>query len=94
MPDAPPRKTPPSCAILAAIRSSPGAYGREIIRATGVRSGVVYPALGRLEGRGYIAGRWEDPEITRAARRPARKHYWLTEAGGRLAAEWLGPGGC
>ena len=35
-------------------------YGFDVIDATGLPSGTVYPALGRLERDGYVRSAWED----------------------------------
>ena len=56
-------------------------YGLDIVDATGRPSGTVYPTLGRLEKRGMVAGRWEDPAVSEEARRPRRRYYELTDDG-------------
>jgi len=43
-----------------------------------VEQGALYPALGRLEHRGLLAGEWGTSENNRRA-----KYYRLTAAGGR-----------
>jgi DNA-binding PadR family transcriptional regulator len=43
--------------------------------------GTLYKALARLEGRGLLASRWEDPDIAVAAGRPRRRLYQVTGAG-------------
>lgn len=53
-------------------------YGWEIMQLTGLGSGTVYPLLARLEGRGYLISRWEEP----GGRRPRRRLYTLTDQGG------------
>lgn len=55
-------------------------YGFEILKATGLKPGTVYPTLARFEEAGWIEGRWEhiDPET---ARRPARRYYRVTAEG-------------
>ncbi len=55
-------------------------YGFEILKATGLKPGTLYPTLARFEEAGWIEGRWEriDPET---ARRPARRYYRLTADG-------------
>lgn len=55
-------------------------YGFEILKATGLKPGTLYPTLARFEEAGWITGTWEriDPET---ARRPARRYYRLTPDG-------------
>ncbi len=55
-------------------------YGFEILKATGLKPGTLYPTLARFEEAGWITGTWEriDPET---ARRPARRYYRLTADG-------------
>lgn len=70
--------TPQTAAVLDALGS--GAYGYEVIRATGLPSGTVYPILRRLEASGVLDGRWEacDPV---AEGRPRRRFYTPTNGG-------------
>lgn len=69
-------------AVAAALMSAPDAkhWGYELSRQTGVRSGVLYPILGRLLDYGWLADGWEDP-ATIDGKRPPRRYYTLTEAG-------------
>jgi transcriptional regulator len=49
-----------------------------------VEHGSLYPALHRLERKGWVAAKWEMPKD----RKREFKYYWLTPAGKRqLAAE-------
>jgi DNA-binding MarR family transcriptional regulator len=61
-------------------------YGLEIIKAAGIRSGTLYPVLGRLENLGWIEGEWEDIDPAVEGRRP-RRYYTLTAAGLRAARQ-------
>lgn len=71
--------------ILAAVRDGRN-YGLDIVAHTGLPSGTVYPALGRLSERGLVRSRWEDPDVAEAEARPRRRYYELTaEGAGRLA---------
>ena len=45
-------------------------YGLELIKVTGLKSGTLYPILGRLEDRGWTFGRWEDITPEDAGRSP------------------------
>jgi PadR family transcriptional regulator PadR len=56
-------------------------YGFDVMEATGLPSGTVYPALRRLEQLGLIHSTWEKESKALAEQRPARKYYKLTAAG-------------
>lgn len=56
-------------------------YGFDIMEATGLPSGTVYPALRRLEESGLIGSEWENESEAIARLRPARKYYSLTSQG-------------
>lgn len=67
-------------AVLRAIQAGAG-YGLDIMERTGLASGTVYPALGRMEKRGYLRSRWENEAEARREGRPRRRYYRLTSAG-------------
>jgi DNA-binding PadR family transcriptional regulator len=75
-------------AILGAISRSVR-YGFDIMDATGLPSGTVYPALGRLERDGYVRSKWESHTIAQRDKRPPRKYYEITAAGSRVLAASL-----
>lgn len=56
-------------------------YGFDVMDATGLPDGTVYPILRRLERRGVLAGAWEDEAVARAEQRPPRRYYRLTPVG-------------
>jgi DNA-binding PadR family transcriptional regulator len=56
-------------------------YGFDIMDASGLPDGTVYPALRRLEAAGMVDSAWEDDETAKAEKRPARRYYRLTAAG-------------
>ena len=56
-------------------------YGAQIMEATGHGGGTVYKILRRLEDAGLAEGRWEDPSVAEAERRPRRRYYRLTAEG-------------
>ena len=60
-------------------------YGYEVMRATGLPSGVVYPILRRLEGAGRLVSWWEDVDPV-AVGRPRRRVYRLPLAETRAGA--------
>ena len=63
-------------------------YGFDIMDATGLPSGTVYPALSRLEHMRLVRAKWEDPKIARSEKRPPRRYYQITRDGKkRLLAE-------
>lgn len=72
--------TYPTAAVLLAIRHG-HRYGFDVMDATGLPDGTVYPILRRLERRGVLSGAWEDEATARAEQRPARKYYRLTPLG-------------
>jgi PadR family transcriptional regulator, regulatory protein PadR len=69
-----------AAAVLHAIRCGLR-YGFEIMEATGLPSGTVYPALRRMEKAGMIRSQWERETLARAEQRPARKYYQITRPG-------------
>jgi PadR family transcriptional regulator PadR len=69
-----------SAMILQAIAAG-YIYGYNVMGATGLPSGTVYPAVRRLERDGLIRSQWERQSIADAAQRPARKYYKLTRPG-------------
>ena len=78
--------TYPTAAVLLAVRRG-HRYGFDVMDATGLPDGTVYPILRRLERRGVLEGRWEEQETARSEGRPARRYYALTPAGEVSLAE-------
>ena len=72
--------TYPTAVVLLAIRSG-HRYGFDIMDATGLPDGTVYPILRRLERRGVLVGRWEEEADAKAEQRPQRRYYRLTPLG-------------
>jgi DNA-binding PadR family transcriptional regulator len=62
-------------------------FGFDIMDATNLPSGTVYPALRRLEAMGLVESSWEVDEKARRANRPRRRNYQLTRAGREQLAE-------
>jgi PadR family transcriptional regulator PadR len=55
-------------------------YGLELVDATGLPPGTIYPIMARLEGAGWVSSRWE--EIGQEAKgRPRRRYYRLSADG-------------
>ena len=78
-----PRMTLPTALILGTIAEG-ARYGFDIMDATGLPSGTVYPALRRLEARGCLKSSWEDARSALEAGRPRRRVYQITRAGKAL----------
>ncbi len=62
-------------------------YGFDVMDATGLASGTVYPALRRLEEARLLRGKWEDAPAAHRGGRPQRRFYELTSAGERSLEE-------
>lgn len=69
--------------VLHAVASG-SRHGFDIIDATGLASGTVYPALGRLERDGLVKSAWEDAAAAHAEKRPPRRYYRVTAQGSRV----------
>jgi PadR family transcriptional regulator PadR len=84
------RMTIPTQLVLRELLMDPTRelYGLEVGRSAGLASGTVYPILARLEAVGWVTSRWEDVD-PRAANRPARRYYRLTDAGAEAAPSSL-----
>ena len=64
-------------------------FGFDIMDATGLTSGTVYPALDKLESLGYLTSRWEAARTARRDKRPPRRYFDLTDAGATALAAAL-----
>jgi PadR family transcriptional regulator PadR len=62
-------------------------YGLEMVQATGLPTGTVYPIITRLEQAHWIVSRWETPaeQAEYGQARPRRRYYQLTEEGAENA---------
>jgi DNA-binding PadR family transcriptional regulator len=56
-------------------------HGFDILDATGLPSGTVYPILRRLEQDGLASSRWESARLAQQEQRPPRRYYVLTTSG-------------
>ena len=56
-------------------------YGFDLMEATGLASGTVYPVLSRLERDGLVRSSWEDEGRAADEGRPARRYYQVTGEG-------------
>jgi PadR family transcriptional regulator PadR len=77
------RRTYALVQVAVALMSDPGGrhWGYELSKRSGVRSGVMYPALQRMLDEGWLADGWEDQPRAGRAKRPPRRYYELTDAG-------------
>jgi DNA-binding PadR family transcriptional regulator len=64
-------------------------HGFDLLDATGLPSGTVYPILRRLEVAGLVTARWEPVQLARDAARPPRRYHDRTGAGARAQREAL-----
>lgn len=74
--------------VLHAIASG-SRFGFDIMDATGLGSGSVYPTLERLEEQGLLRSRWEDARLAHREKRPPRRYFDLTARGQQALAEAL-----
>ncbi len=74
------RLGPATIEVLQAIASG-RVYGFDIMDATGLPGGTVYPALAALERDGMVSSSWEDPERAHAEKRPPRRYYAVARRG-------------
>jgi PadR family transcriptional regulator, regulatory protein PadR len=73
-------------AVLGAVSRSIR-YGFDIMDATDLPSGTVYPVLGRLERDGYVRSKWESQTVAQREKRPPRRYYEITATGSRALAD-------
>jgi PadR family transcriptional regulator PadR len=79
--------SPQTRAVLRALLAvGQWSYGYDLARATGLKSGTLYPMLARLEERGLLEAAWEQAQPDG---RPPRHLYRLTDAGAQVAAALL-----
>ena len=64
-------------------------FGFDIMDATGLTSGTVYPTLDKLEALGFLVSHWEDARMARREKRPPRRYFDLTSAGAHALAAAL-----
>ena len=83
-----PKLTYSTAVVMQAI-SSGFRYGFDIMEATGLPSGTVYPALRRLERERMLESRWEDAEAAHLDQRPARRYYELSRHGDDVLSNTL-----
>ncbi len=62
-------------------------HGFDIMDATGLPSGTVYPILRRLDREGLLTSAWEKQATAQRELRPPRRYYEITGAGEAMLAE-------
>src|SRR5581483_5234505 len=68
--------------VLRAFLADPAAprYGYDLMKASGLPSGTLYPMLSRLQEQGLVSSAWEPAEADGGGR-PPRRYYRLTGEG-------------
>lgn len=64
-------------------------FGFDVVDATGLAAGSVYPALERLESLRFVRSAWEAPALARQEGRPPRRYFTLTADGAHALAAAL-----
>ena len=82
----PPRITYSTGIVLFAVGNG-FRYGFEIMDASGLPSGTVYPILRRLEDAGLLSAKWEAISDARDEQRPPRRYYQITGVGRQALRE-------
>ena len=72
--------TYPTALVLQAL-SAGFHYGFDIMDATGLPSGTVYPILRRLDREGLLESEWEEHAEVQREQRPPRRYYEITALG-------------
>lgn len=80
------RLTYPTALVLEALLQGHH-HGFDIMDATGLPSGTVYPILRRLDAEGCVRSRWEREGVARKEQRPPRRYYELTSSGAATARD-------
>ena len=64
-------------------------HGFDVMDATGLPSGTVYPILRRLDREGLLKSAWEKQATAERDGRPPRRYYSITSAGQTMLDEAL-----
>jgi PadR family transcriptional regulator, regulatory protein PadR len=80
------RLTYPTALVLQALLDGHH-HGFDIMDATGLPSGTVYPILRRLDAEGCVRSKWEKEGVARREQRPPRRYYELTGGGKTIAID-------
>ena len=76
------RKTYTLVQLAIALMNDPSGkhWGYQLSKASGIRSGVMYPLLTRMLQAGWLEDGWEDADPSKK-KRPPRRYYTLTNEG-------------
>ena len=76
-----PRLTHATLLVTNALLTQPTRqwYGLEVVKATSLPSGTVYPILGRMERHGWLTSTREEVPADVRTSRPPRRYYTLTD---------------
>ena len=77
--------TYPTALVLQALANG-FHHGFDIMDATGLPSGTVYPILRRLDREGLVQSTWEKQAIAQREQRPPRRYYDITPPGADMLA--------
>lgn len=69
-------------AVALMERPADSHWGYDLSKRAEVRSGVLYPILGRMLEEGWLVDGWEDATEQRPGR-PPRRYYTITELGAK-----------
>jgi PadR family transcriptional regulator PadR len=78
--------TYPTALVLQAL-SRGFHHGFDIMDATGLPSGTVYPILRRLDREGLLKSTWEKQAAAQREQRPPRRYYEITGPGETMLAD-------
>jgi PadR family transcriptional regulator, regulatory protein PadR len=86
-----PRMTQATKMVLREMLADPAAhyYGLQLIKATALPGGTLYPIMARLEAAGWLTGDWEESVAHIAEGRPPRHYYRFTDDGAEQARDAL-----
>jgi len=75
------RLTYATLTVVRALLTAPAHqwYGLEVVKATPLPSGTVYPILARMERAGWLTSTREDVPAHAHTSRPPRRYYTLTD---------------
>lgn len=75
-----PRFTAQTVSVLDMLITNPNSSGADIARATGLKTGTLYPILMRLEEAGWLTSQWEEGDPSLLGR-PRKRFYSVTGVG-------------
>ena len=78
--------TYPTALVLKALANG-FHHGFDIMDATGLPSGTVYPILRRLDREGLLTSAWEKAAVAQREQRPPRRYYDITPAGQEMLGD-------